>query len=237
MPKLSIVIPTYNEEAYLPGLLESIAGQNWRDYEIIISDAGSTDATQRIAREFGAILVIGPKLGPGFGRNRGAEVAQGELLLFLDADVRLPEPDFLKNAVEEFERRDLGIAGFYIRAWDGRFVHRFLYCLGNMLFWLTKRLDPHLPGWAILVRRSLHEAVHGFDETPAFREDHEYLSRIRRLGKFDLLKTGPILVSSRRFIQDGTIRTLWIYFVTELARPFGRIPYARFNYRSGGHKR
>lgn len=237
MPKLSIVIPTYNEGEYLPGLLESIAAQNWRDYEVIVSDAGSTDATQRIAREFGAVLVTGPKLGPGFGRNRGAEVAQGELLLFLDADVRLPGPDFLKKAVEEFEGRSLGIAGFYIRAWDGRPVHRLLYRLGNIFFWLTKRVDPHLPGWAILVRHSLHEAVHGFDETPAFREDHEYLSRVRRLGKFDFLKTGPILVSSRRFVQDGTVRTLWIYLVTELARPFGRIPYTRFNYRLGGRER
>jgi len=236
MPKLSIIIPTYNEENYLPDLLKSIRTQNWQDYEIIVSDANSTDSTEQIAREFGARVVKGPKLGPGFGRNHGAEVATGELLLFLDADVRLPAPDFLKHAVEEFEKRGLGIAGFYCRAWDGHLVHRFLYRLANLFLRLTQRVDPHVPGWAILVRRSLHQAVQGFDVAPAFREDHEYLNRVRRLAKFGFLRAGPILVSVRRFVQDGTLKTLCIYLVTELARPFGRIPYARFNYRFGGRK-
>lgn len=233
VPKLSIVIPTLNEEAYLPGLLETIAAQDWKDFEVIVSDAGSSDDTVHIAQQHGAKVVVGPKRGPGYGRNRGAEAAQGEFLLFLDADVRLPSPDFLRKAVEEFERRGLGAAGFYIRAWDGNLVHRFLFRFGNVLFWATQRIDPHVPGWAILVRRELHEKIGGFDETPAFREDHDYISRIRRHAKIGFLRTGPILGSTRRFATEGTLRTLAIYLYTELARPFGRIPYERFRYKFG----
>ncbi|MGB9861171.1 MAG: glycosyltransferase family 2 protein, partial [Candidatus Bipolaricaulaceae bacterium] len=64
MPKLSIIIPTLNEEECLFGLLQSIAAQDWKDFEVIISDAGSTDATRKIAESFGAKVVTGPKLGP-----------------------------------------------------------------------------------------------------------------------------------------------------------------------------
>lgn len=237
MPKLSIVIPTLNEEAYLPGLLESIAMQDWNDYEIIVSDAGSTDNTAKIAQAYGAKIVVGPKLGPGYGRNRGAEIAQGEILFFLDADARLPTRDFLRQAIAEFEKRKLAAAGFYIRAWDGHLGHRLLFLLGNVLFWATQVIDPHVPGWAILVRKEIHEKIGGFDETPAFREDHEYISRVRRVGKVRFLKTEPILVSTRRFATEGTLRTLGIYLLTELARPFGRIPYERFGYKFGGNKK
>ncbi|MCS7239675.1 MAG: glycosyltransferase [Candidatus Bipolaricaulota bacterium] len=237
MPKLSIVIPTLNEEDYLPGLLESITSQAWKDYEIIVSDAGSSDDTVRIAEHYGAKVVVGPKRGPGYGRNRGAEMAQGELLLFLDADVRLPGKDFLRKAVEEFERRALGAAGFYIRAWDGHIGHRLLFLFGNALFWATQRIDPHVPGWAILVRKELHQKIGGFDETPAFREDHDYISRIRRHGKIGFLRVGPIFGSTRRFATEGTLRTLAIYLYTELARPFGRIPYDRFRYTFGWSKK
>src|SRR5687767_6578001 len=103
---LSIIIPTYNEEEYLPFLLRSIQAQSYKDYEVIIADASSTDKTRAIAAEFGARVVQGGL--PGAGRNRGAEAAKGENLLFLDADVILPDPWFLQMTVGEFEKRKLG---------------------------------------------------------------------------------------------------------------------------------
>ena len=87
--KLSIIIPTYNEENYLPLLLKSIQAQNFSDYEIIIADAGSQDRTREIARDADCRVVDGGL--PAVGRNRGAESAQGEYLLFLDADVCLTD--------------------------------------------------------------------------------------------------------------------------------------------------
>ena len=77
----SIIIPTYNEEEYLPVLLESIKKQDFDDYEVIVADANSTDRTREIAEEYGCIVVDGGL--PGVGRNNGARVAKGEYLLFL----------------------------------------------------------------------------------------------------------------------------------------------------------
>ena len=97
---LSIIIPTYNEEEYLPVLLESIKKQSFTDYEIIIADANSTDKTREIAKEYGCIVIDGGL--PAVGRNNGARIAQGEYLLFLDSDLELTD-DYLRNVYTSLE--------------------------------------------------------------------------------------------------------------------------------------
>ena len=110
---LSIIIPTLEEEKYLPLLLDSIKKQNLkRDYEIIISDAGSKDRTIEIAESQGCKIVKGGL--PAKGRNEGAKIAQGELFLFLDADTMLPE-NSLEKFIFEFKKRNLDIAGFLLQ--------------------------------------------------------------------------------------------------------------------------
>src|SRR3989338_6213998 len=105
---LTIIIPTKNEESYLPRLLESIRTQTLQPVEVIVSDAQSTDATREIAVSFGARVIEG---GPiSFGRNAGASHAHTDFLLFLDADVELRDPHFLEKALEEMVERRLRIA-------------------------------------------------------------------------------------------------------------------------------
>ena len=65
--KLSIIIPTYNEEEYLPNLLKSIESQKFKDYEVIVADANSCDNTVKIAKNYGCTVVQGGM--PGVGRN------------------------------------------------------------------------------------------------------------------------------------------------------------------------
>jgi glycosyltransferase involved in cell wall biosynthesis len=105
--KVSIIIPTYNEEEYLPNLLTSIQRQGYDDLEVIIADAHSMDKTIEIAESFGCKIVPGGL--PAVGRNNGAKAASGELLLFLDADSVLTN-NYISSAVEEFELHNLGIA-------------------------------------------------------------------------------------------------------------------------------
>jgi len=92
---LSIIIPTLNEEKFLPHLLISLKEQTFKDFEIIVADNNSTDATRSIALKSGAKMVEGGL--PARGRNNGAKVARGEWLLFLDADVILPPGFFRKS--------------------------------------------------------------------------------------------------------------------------------------------
>lgn len=103
---LSIIIPTYNEEEYLPILLESIKTQNFTDYEIIVADANSTDKTCEIAQKYDCIIVEGGM--PAVGRNNGANIAKGEYLLFLDSDLKLTD-DYLRKVIYEFKMERLGI--------------------------------------------------------------------------------------------------------------------------------
>lgn len=86
---LSIIIPALNEEKFIPLLLESIKKQDFQDYEIIVADAGSKDKTVEISKNYNAAIVMGGL--PAKGRNEGAKIARGDLFLFLDADVILPE--------------------------------------------------------------------------------------------------------------------------------------------------
>ena len=92
---LSIIIPTLNEEKYLPKLLESIKKQSFKDYEIIVADANSKDKTRKIARDYGCKITSGGIL-PAVARNNGAKKAAGEILLFIDADCII-ENNFLQN--------------------------------------------------------------------------------------------------------------------------------------------
>lgn len=112
---LSIIIPTKNEEKYLPLLLRSIKKQEFGNYEIIVADAGSKDKTVELAQKQGVIVVKGGL--PAKGKNEGAKVAKGDILLFLDADVIL-EPGFLKKSLAEFNKRKLWIASFYLAPVD-----------------------------------------------------------------------------------------------------------------------
>ncbi len=118
---LSIVIPTKNEERYLPRLLASIKRQSFSDYEIIVADNGSSDSTRAVAESFGC-KVTGGGL-PGEGRNRGAAAARGDVVLFLDADTELVDADFLESALREFKERGLSM-GVPIAITEGNFLDR-----------------------------------------------------------------------------------------------------------------
>ena len=85
-PSISIIIPTLNEEKYIERCLKSLKNQSFRNFEIIVSDSYSTDDTVKIAKKYGAKVVLTKKTGPAAGRNEGARKAKGSILVFLDAD-------------------------------------------------------------------------------------------------------------------------------------------------------
>src|SRR3989339_810271 len=130
---ISIVIPTKNEEHYLPKLLLSIRNQNYKDYEIIVADGNSADRTRRIARKFGCRVIIDKKRGsPAIERNNGAKIARGEMLLFLDADVRLPQ-GFLKKLIQEIRKKKLDVGSCFFEPYDGKNIDRLIVEITNSL--------------------------------------------------------------------------------------------------------
>jgi glycosyltransferase involved in cell wall biosynthesis len=229
---LSIVIPTYNEEKYLPLLLRSIQAQTYKDYEVIVADAKSTDATRAIAVEHGARVVDGGMPGPG--RNKGAAAARGEFILFLDADVLLPDPWFLQMTVAEFAKRKLGSASCKIHPLSKKVVDKVFHEAFNYYMWVTQATTPHAPGFCIFVRKEVHDAIGGFDERVTFAEDHDYVNRASEVAKFGLLKTYRIPVSVRRFDRDGRLNIALKYLFAEFhIRTVGNVRSDILNYTFG----
>ena len=207
--KISIIIPTYNEEEYLPKLLESIRSQDFTDYEIIVADAQSDDNTREIADEYGCIVVEGGLPGPG--RNRGAEVAQGEILLFLDSDLKLTK-NYLTNVVNEFEREDLGIAITQMTPLSQKKRDKYLHDLANWFMIAVENIKPHGAGcYGIISKRELHEEVNGFDEDLSFGEDTDYIERVAEISEFKVLRNAKIGVSTRRLEEEGLYTLLKQY--------------------------
>ncbi|MCK9360980.1 glycosyltransferase [Patescibacteria group bacterium] len=212
--KLSIVIPTKNEEATLPALFETINAQAFRDFEVIVADAHSTDRTREIAAAFGAKVVDGGMPGPG--RNRGAEVANGDILLFVDADVKFPNESFLKDVIAEFEEREVHVATCRLKPMTKRWDDKFGHAVFNNYAKLFERVRAHAAGSCIIARRAVHEAIKGFDERVVFAEDQEYVQRALKQGHcFRLLESHPMLVSVRRLDKDGRLAIAGKYLYSE----------------------
>lgn len=199
--KISIVIPTYNEEEFLPNILTSIQRQNFDDLEVIIADAHSTDKTVNIAKSYGCKIVPGGL--PAEGRNNGAKVAQGELLLFLDADSVLTN-NYITSAIEEFELNNLGIAITQIVPLEKSFINQISHEFANYMTKKISTIKPHGAGcYGILTYKSLHEQVNGFDEKLDFGEDTDYIERIGKISRFKVLEKPRLLISTRRLEEEG----------------------------------
>lgn len=234
-PFISIVIPAYNEENFLPRLLRSIRRQTYRNKEVIVADANSADKTREIAESFGAKVVEG---GPvAVGRNNGASKAKGDIILFLDADVVLPEPSFLSRIIAEFEKRKLDIATCLPYPLSDKKIDHAFHKIYNVYTKMLEALMPHTPGFCIMVRRHIHDKVGGFDEEVKLAEDHDYAQRAVKFGKFGLLRSSKIPVSIRRFERDGRVKVALKYFFCELHMlTMGSIKHDLFNYRFGYDK-
>ena len=228
---LSIIIPTFNEAKLLPRLLMSLQKQSFRDFEIIIADNHSTDATRLISQKVGAKIVDGGL--PAIGRNNGARLAHGEWLLFLDADVVLP-PNFLKEAMKEINNSRFSAASCLIKPLSERRIDKFLHSIVNIYFKATETIFPHAPGFCIFAKREIHESIGGFNEKIKLAEDHDYVFRINKVGKFGFLHRVQIPVSVRRLDKDGRFNISVKYLAVEMHLIIlGPIYSNIFNYKFG----
>ena len=223
---LTVIIPTLNEIAYLPKLLDALVVQTWLPDEVIVADAGSKDGTAELAQSRSVRVVRGGM--PAVGRNAGARSAKGDLLLFLDADV-LPPPDFIARVTEEFERKELDVATCFIAALDENPPDRMI-CLGtNLYFRIIQPASPHAPGFCILSKRIAHEKMGGFDESLALSEDIDYARRAKRNGKFGFLSSARIPVSMRRVGKEGLVglgmKYAWCEMYALMEKPVRKAPF------------
>jgi len=165
-PKVSIVIPTYNEERDIRDCLLSLMKQSYKNIEIIVVDDGSADNTLKIAKEFKKIKVIRDEhRGPGYSRNIGARASSGEILGFVDADMVFPE-DYIKNLIKPIiEENAIGSEEFIQKASNLNNV--WSKCWGAY----SKENDPNRGYIFRAIRKKEFEKMGGFDPKYGYADD------------------------------------------------------------------
>ncbi len=222
LPYVSVVIPAYNEEIYLPLCLKSINKQNYPgEYEVIVVDNASTDNTAKVAINWGAKVVYESKRSPACARQKGAETAKGEIIAFIDADTQAP-PYWLSTIVRRFlkEPRLVVVSGPYAYFDAGRLVKivsylsNFIFICLDQFFRFVFRKGGALWGSNFAVRRSALLAVGGFDTSIKFYgEEYELSLRLRKVGKGGIIPWLFVLTSARRIKKLGIITQYWNWIV------------------------
>jgi|ETNmetMinimDraft_2_1059921.scaffolds.fasta_scaffold06463_2 glycosyltransferase involved in cell wall biosynthesis len=225
---LSIIIPTLNEEKYLPKLLDSLKKQTYTDFEMIVADHHSSDATKSIAKAAGCRIVEGGL--PAQGRATGAKVAAGELFFFVDADCVLRD-DYLERALAEIKKRKLDCAGGSISALDGNILDRFYFSFFNGWVRLMQHITPHAAGCSVFCSKEHYDKIGGFNRTIKLYEEHDFVRRAAKMGKFGILSSVRIATSVRRFVAEGRLKTGIKLMISALYRIFfGEIKEDTFEY-------
>lgn len=204
---ISIVIPTYNEEAQIANTIKAIRQKANPAHitEIIVADGGSNDRTVAVAKAMNAVAVVSPTKGRAAQMNYGAAIAKGNILYFLHADT-LPANDFttdIMNAIENGYE-----AGCFILAFD--YSHWFL----KANCWFT-RFDVNVIRFgdqSLFITKEKFIQSGGFCEKHIVMEDQEIIKRIRNFCRFKVIKK-PVITSARKYLENGIYKTQGIFFI------------------------
>jgi glycosyltransferase involved in cell wall biosynthesis len=223
--KISVIIPAYNEEKYLPATLERIVqalSLTGGDSEIIVADNGSDDKTREIAESFGAKVVSESVHNIAKVRNTGGKAASGDVFVFVDADTLVPDAVFQKiaGAMENDSCYGGAVSVEY-----GEFERKWLkyYFLGWQ-FW--ENIFNTKQGATQFCRRAAFEAVGGYNEAIYMGEDVDFYWRLtkyarQKRGTMFFIATPKVKTSARRYS-----RMEW-WKILVITHPFFMYPAAR----------
>lgn len=191
MSSASVIIPCYNYGHFLPAAIESVLAQTFRDLELIVVDDGSTDDSVAVAEGYaGVVCLRQPNLGVGAAGNRGLKAANGEFVLFLDADDLLT-PDAVESFVECLRSRPdcafayghqefIDAAGSVITTRKSRLA-RLQTCLQEEPYRYMLRTNNGIRGGgAVMYRATLLERAGGFALDVGNAQDLELNLRLAR---------------------------------------------------------
>ncbi|TGE25245.1 glycosyltransferase [Hymenobacter aquaticus] len=196
---ISVIIPTYNEAAHIATLVQQLnRNAPAQTVEILVVDAGSTDATVALARQAGAKVLRSPQPGRAAQMNYGARHATGDILYFVHADVGI-HPDYVATI-----RAAVGqgyAAGCYRFRFDSRHPLLRLNSYGTRFEGIMSRGGDQ----TLFITRRLFEQLQGFDEHYCIMEDFDIIQRIRRVARF-LIVPQDVVVSARKYETNSWLR-------------------------------
>jgi len=239
-PYFSIIIPTLNEERYLPKLLEDLLNQTEKNFEVIVVDGKSTDKTIDVCKHFmkniPSKIIISNKRNVAYQRNYGTKFSKGSYLFFLDADSRISNNFVYK--LKKFIINNKGLLFIpYLTSGASDKKYRTLLDLSNMLAESSIFFDKKFSlGGSMIIEKNFFGLLGGFNENLYLAEDHELIQRAHFWGVSPrFLRNIKITASFRRFKNEGEIKILYKYIISTVYRLFsGEIKNKIFSYEMGG---
>ena len=215
--RLSIIIPTLNEALSIVQTLARIRQEG--ECELIVVDGGSNDHTLELARSYADLVVTAPR-GRARQMNTGAREANGEVLLFLHADTRLPS-GFLQLLAQALNDPQVVGGRFDVHLDADGWPFRMIETMMNLRSRLTRISTGDQ---AIFVRQQVFQEIGGYPDL-ALMEDVEFSRKLKRAGRIVCFRE-QVVTSARRWQQDGIVRTIVRMWVLRLCYFWG-VPASR----------
>lgn len=242
-PFFSVIIPTLNEEFYLPRLLMSLGEQTYRNFEVIVVDGHSSDRTADKAKKLAGLVpkftfVRSQKRNVSIQRNMGSKRATGEYLVFFDADVTLPRI-FLSAIFRAIKEHQTLFLTTWMKPDSKKSQDELMASIGNFALEVAKAIDrPFAGGFNTIVAKAVFDKVGGFNPRLKISEDHDLAIRTHEMGfPLTILRRPRITFSFRRHRRYGYIPILGKYAQTSLygllKKPI--MDTSSFEYPMGGH--
>ncbi|MBO4354907.1 MAG: glycosyltransferase [Methanomicrobium sp.] len=216
--RISVVIPTFNEEENITACLTSLCNQTIprSDYELIVVDGGSKDKTRELAEKLADTVIIQTSKRVGGARNDGAKLADAKILATTDADCIIP-PEWLETVLASFEKNDK-IVQLYgtVTPLEPGLKFKFYLWLANQfsrLGYYTHTLYYTLGCNTAFVKEA-YDSIGGYKCIDA-GDDLEIAQRMRKIGKVKFNSKMTVKFSMRRYVKFGTLKSLyiWLYIV------------------------
>lgn len=214
--KVSLVIPAYNEEKYIGECLRTALKHAPGLYEIIVVNNASTDRTVEVVRSFSGVKVVGePTKGLTSARQRGFMEATGEILVYVDADTRIPQGWFEQILREFGKNQHLAcLSGPYVYYDQSKIQQFFVRIYWVLAMPLYTMIGYMVVGGNFAIRASVLEKMNGFDTTIAFYgEDTNIARRASNFGKVLFSLTFVMYTSARRLSSRGFWYVGYIYII------------------------
>lgn len=193
---VSVIVPARNAATTLPDCLLALRAQSYprSRYEVIVVDDGSTDPTAKLALRYGARVERIPPSGPAAARNRGVEVARGDVLLFTDADCA-PDPSWITTLVRAFDDPQVAGAKGSYRTEQKSLTARFVQAEYESRYRLmaAKSSIDFVDTYSAAYRREEFEKVGGFDESFTIGEDQDLSFRLQRAGAWLVFRPAAVV--------------------------------------------
>ncbi|OYT41040.1 MAG: hypothetical protein B6U86_03150 [Candidatus Altiarchaeales archaeon ex4484_43] len=204
--KLSVIIPTLNEEKYIEKTLRHLKEQEER-IEVIIVDGNSSDSTVDVAENLADKVVVIDESNVSKQRNIGARASKGKILAFIDADTLVPK-NYATRVLEELKNEEFSGCFCKFYPLSEKLRHRISFNMWRNVMKASLLLNkPYITGsCAPAFKRDAFFSVGGYDENLHIIEDGDLSMRIHRIGKIIYLNDVIAKTSTRRLDKVGYLR-------------------------------